>query len=224
MYKKIGKRLIDLVISIIGLPFFGIIFIIFAPIIKLTDNGPVFYNAERLGWKGKVYKMYKFRSMRVNAPDIRNADGSTYNGDDDPRVTKIGRIMRKTSVDETPQILNVLKGDMSIIGPRPFVTTHYEGYDKLDEKRKKRLEVRPGITGYSQAYYRNSIGQQEKIDNDCYYVDHVSLGLDVKIFFQTIRSVLKRENIYVDSAERKKSASTQKRAAGRSIRRIIRTR
>lgn len=224
MYKKIGKRLIDLVISIIGLPFFGIIFIIFAPIIKLTDNGPVFYNAERLGWKGKVYKMYKFRSMRVNAPDIRNADGSTYNGDDDPRVTKIGRIMRKTSVDETPQILNVLKGDMSIIGPRPFVTTHYEGYDKLDEKRKKRLEVRPGITGYSQAYYRNSIGQQEKIDNDCYYVDHVSLGLDVKIFFQTIRSVLKRENIYVDSAERKKSASTQKRAAGRSIRRILRTR
>lgn len=224
MYKKIGKRLIDLVISIIGLPFFGIIFIIFAPIIKLTDNGPVFYNAERLGWKGKVYRMYKFRSMRVNAPDIRNADGSTYNGDDDPRVTKIGRIMRKTSVDETPQILNVLKGDMSIIGPRPFVTTHYEGYDKLDEKRKKRLEVRPGITGYSQAYYRNSIGQQEKIDNDCYYVDHVSLGLDVKIFFQTIRSVLKRENIYVDSAERKKSASTQKRAAGRSIRRILRTR
>lgn len=224
MYKKIGKRLIDLVISIIGLPFFGIIFIIFAPIIKLTDNGPVFYNAERLGWKGKVYKMYKFRSMRVNAPDIRNADGSTYNGDDDPRVTKIGRIMRKTSVDETPQILNVLKGDMSIIGPRPFVTTHYEGYDKLDEKRKKRLEVRPGITGYSQAYYRNSIGQQEKIDNDCYYADHVSLGLDVKIFFQTIRSVLKRENIYVDSAERKKSASTQKRAAGRSIRRILRTR
>ena len=224
MYKKIGKRLIDLVISIIGLPFFGIIFIIFAPIIKLTDNGPVFYNAERLGWKGKVYRMYKFRSMRVNAPDIRNADGSTYNGDDDPRVTKIGRIMRKTSVDETPQILNVLKGDMSIIGPRPFVTTHYEGYNKLDEKRKKRLEVRPGITGYSQAYYRNSIGQQEKIDNDCYYVDHVSLGLDVKIFFQTIRSVLKRENIYVDSAERKKSASTQKRAAGRSIRRILRTR
>ena len=224
MYKKIGKRLIDLVISIIGLPVFGIIFIIFAPIIKLTDNGPVFYNAERLGWKGKVYRMYKFRSMRVNAPDIRNADGSTYNGDDDPRVTKIGRIMRKTSVDETPQILNVLKGDMSSIGPRPFVTTHYEGYDKLDEKRKKRLEVRPGITGYSQAYYRNSIGQQEKIDNDCYYVDHVSLGLDVKIFFQTIRSVLKRENIYVDSAERKKSAPAKKRAAGRSVRRILRTR
>ncbi len=203
MYKAFGKRLIDLVISIIGLPFFGILFIIFAPIIKLTDRGPVFYNADRLGRKGKIYKMYKFRSMKVNAPDIRNKDGSTFNGDNDPRVTAIGRIMRKTSVDETPQILNVLKGDMSIIGPRPFVTTHYEGYEKLDAKGKKRLEVRPGITGYSQAYFRNSIGTEEKINNDCYYADHVSFALDVQIFFQTIKSVLRRENIYVDSAEKK---------------------
>lgn len=203
MYRVFGKRLIDLIISIVGLPFFGILFIIFAPIIKLTDKGPVFYNAERLGQKGKVFKMYKFRSMRVNAPDIRNKDGSTFNGDNDPRVTKIGRIMRKTSIDETPQILNVLKGDMSIIGPRPFVTTHYYGYDKLDEKGKKRLEVRPGITGYSQAYYRNSIGQEQKIDNDCYYADHVSFAFDVRIFLHTITSVLKRENIYVDSIEKK---------------------
>ena len=105
--------------------------------------------------------------------------------------------MRKTSVDETPQILNVLKGDMSIIGPRPFVTTHYYGYDKLDEKMKKRLEVRPGITGYSQAYFRNSISQDEKIENDCYYAEHVSFLLDLKIFFQTVKSVLKHENIYV---------------------------
>ncbi len=198
MYKAFGKRVIDVTISALALPFFGIIFIILAPIIKLTDRGPVFYNAERLGANGKVYKMYKFRSMKVDAPDIRNADGSTFNGDDDPRVTRIGRIMRKTSLDETPQLLNVLKGDMSIVGPRPFVTTHYSGYDKLDEKGKKRLEVRPGITGYSQAYYRNSIGQEEKIDNDCYYVDNISLMLDIKIFFRTIETVLKRENIYVN--------------------------
>lgn len=198
MYKAFGKRYIDLIISIMGLPFFGIIFIVFAPIVKLTDGGPVFYTAERLGYKGKVYKMYKFRSMRENAPDIRNEDGSTFNSNDDPRVTKIGKIMRKTSVDETPQILNVLKGDMSIIGPRPFVTTHYMGYDKLDEKEKKRLEVKPGITGYSQAYYRNAIGIEEKIDNDCYYVDNVSLQLDLKIFLHTIKAVLKHENIYVD--------------------------
>ena len=197
MYKRFGKRIIDLLISVIGLPFFGILFVIFAPIIKITDKGPVFYNAERLGYKGKTYKMYKFRSMRVNAPDIRNKDGSTFNGDNDPRVTKIGRIMRKTSIDETPQILNVLKGDMSIIGPRPHLTTSYKGYENLTQNGKKRLEVRPGITGYSQAYYRNSISTEEKEKNDCYYVDHVSLGMDIKIFFQTVKSVLKHENIYV---------------------------
>lgn len=196
MYKVFGKRVIDIVICIIAFPFFLVLFIIFAPIIKITDGGSVFYNAERLGQNGKIYKMYKFRSMRENAPDLRNKDGSTFNGDDDPRLTNIGRILRKTSIDETPQLLNVLKGDMSIIGPRPFLTTHYEGYEKLDEKQKLRLSVKPGITGYSQAYYRNSIGKEEKINNDCYYADHVSLVLDLKVFFHTIKSVLKRENIY----------------------------
>ena len=203
MYKTFGKRLIDIVVSIISLPIFGILLVVLAPIIKVTDKGPIFYNAERLGRKGKVYKMFKFRSMKVNAPDIRNEDGSTFNGNNDPRVTKIGRIMRKTSLDETPQILNVLKGDMSLIGPRPFVTTHYYGYEKLDDKGKKRLEVRPGITGYSQAYYRNSIEQKQKIENDCFYADHVSFHLDVKIFLHTIKTVLKRENIYVDKTESK---------------------
>lgn len=197
MYKYFFKRLIDLILSLIALPFFGIIFVILAPIIFLTDRGPVFYNAPRLGKNGKVFKMYKFRSMRVNAPDIRNKDGSTYNGEDDPRVTWIGRIMRKTSLDEVPQLLNVLNGDMSIIGPRPFVTTHYYGYDKLEPKMKKRISVRPGITGYSQAYFRNSISQDEKIEKDCYYADHVSFALDIKIFFQTVKSVLMHENIYV---------------------------
>lgn len=197
MYKYFFKRLIDLTLSLIALPFFGIIFVILAPIIFLTDRGPVFYNAPRLGKNGKVFKMYKFRSMRVNAPDIRNKDGSTYNGEDDPRVTWIGRIMRKTSLDEVPQLLNVLNGDMSIIGPRPFVTTHYYGYDKLEPKKKKRISVRPGITGYSQAYFRNSISQDEKIEKDCYYADHVSFALDIKIFFQTVKSVLMQENIYV---------------------------
>lgn len=211
LYKKFFKRLIDLLLSLIGSPFFCLIFIILAPIIFFTDRGPVFYNAPRLGKNGKVFKMYKFRSMRVNAPDIRNKDGSTYNGDDDPRVTKIGRIMRKTSLDETPQLLNVLKGDMSVIGPRPFVTTHYYGYDKLEPKMKKRIEVRPGITGYSQAYYRNSISQDEKIEQDCYYADHVSFILDVKVFFQTIKSVLMRENIYVSDEIKAETKETVKK-------------
>ena len=123
MYEKYIKRLFDIVVALIGLPFFAVIFLIIAPIIYLTDKGPIFYNAPRLGRKGKVFNMCKFRSMKVNAPDIRNADGSTFNGKDDPRVTKIGKIMRKTSLDEIPQLLNVLKGDMSLVGPRAFLAT-----------------------------------------------------------------------------------------------------
>lgn len=123
MYKYGIKRILDILLSLIGLPFFALLFILVAPIIFMTDKGPVFYNADRLGYKGKIYKMYKFRSMRVNAPDLRNQDGSTYNGDDDPRVTKIGRIMRKTSIDEAPQLLNVLKGDMSVIGAGCIIET-----------------------------------------------------------------------------------------------------
>ena len=197
MYKHGIKRFLDIVLSTIGLPLFFIVFVIVAPIIYFTDKGPVFYNADRLGYKGKIYKMYKFRSMRVNAPDLRNKDGSTYNGDDDPRVTKIGRILRKTSLDEAPQLLNVLKGDMSVVGPRPYITTNYKGYEYLSPMKKKRLDVRPGITGYSQAYFRNSIGADEKDKNDCYYVDNISFLFDVKIFFQTAKSVLLRKNIYV---------------------------
>nr|AHF26203.1 undecaprenyl-phosphate galactosephosphotransferase [uncultured bacterium Contigcl_1787] len=173
--------------------------LIVAPLIWIDDPGPVFYNASRLGYKGKVFKMYKFRSMKVNAPDIRNADGSTFNGDNDPRVTKVGRILRKTSLDEVPQFLNVLKGDMSLIGPRAHLTTHYTGLKDLTKEQRHRLKVKPGITGYNQAYFRNSVSADEKIKNDNYYVDNLSLGLDLKIFFATIDSVLKRKNIYVDS-------------------------
>ena len=196
MYKVL-KRFVDICLSIIALPFFGIIFLILAPVIYFTDRGPVFYNAPRLGMNGKIFNMYKFRSMRVNAPDLRNADGSTYNGADDPRVTKIGKLMRKTSLDELPQLLNVLKGDMSIVGPRGFLTTKFKSLELLSEPERKRLTVRPGITGYSQAYFRNSISMDEKIKYDCYYVDHMSLWLDIKIVIQTAVSVLKHENIYI---------------------------
>ena len=199
MIYRFFKRLFDIILSLIALPFVLLLILIFAPIIYFTDKGPVFYNAPRLGKKGKVFKMYKFRSMYVNAPDIKNADGSTYNGDDDPRVTKIGRFMRKTSIDEFPQFLNVLKGDMSFIGPRAHLTKNYKGYDFLDEPHKKRLEVRPGITGYSQAYYRNSVTSDKKLEHDVYYVENISLWLDIKILFRTVFSVLKRENIYVSA-------------------------
>jgi len=207
MYAKFVKRLLDILICLVALPFFLLIFIFVAPAIKLTDGGPVFYNAERLGYKGKVFKMYKFRSMRVNAPDIRNADGSTYNGKDDPRVTKIGKILRETSLDETPQLLNVLKGDMSLIGPRAFLTTNYKGYETLSERSKRRLDVRPGITGYGQAYFRNNATMEEKVTYDIFYVENISFVLDVKILIQTVRAALKHENIYVAT-----NAETAKKA------------
>ena len=202
MYRKFFKRFLDIVISLIALPFVGLVILIFAPIIWLTDKGPVFYNATRRGMNGKNFKMFKLRSMKVNSPVLKNADGSTYSGDDDPRVTKIGRIMRKLSIDELPQILNVLIGDMSFVGPRPTLAN--TPYEQLDENRRKRLTVRPGITGYSQAYFRNSITQEEKIVNDCHYVDHVSFLFDVKILIQTVLSVLGSKNInYQESTQKK---------------------
>lgn len=201
MYKCIIKRGLDIILSLLGMPFFMLAFIVVAPVIYFTDRGPVFYNATRIGKKGKEFKMYKFRSMKVNAPDIRLADGSTYNGANDPRVTKIGRLIRKTSIDEIPQILNVLLGDMSLIGPRPNLPT--VPYSELDEPHKHRLEVRPGITGYNQAYYRNSVSVEIRTKNDNYYVDNISFILDVKILIRTVISVLKRDNIYVsDSGKR----------------------
>jgi lipopolysaccharide/colanic/teichoic acid biosynthesis glycosyltransferase len=197
MYKYFLKRLFDIIVSLIALPFFILIFIVVAPIIKLSDGGPVFYNAPRLGKNGKIFKMYKFRSMRVNSPNLLNADGSTYNGNDDPRVTKFGKFLRKTSLDEVPQVLNVLFGHMSVIGPRAHLITNYKGYDTLDDVHKRRIDVRPGITGYNQAYFRNSATADEKLLHDVYYVDHLSFWMDVKVFFKTIVTVLKSENVYV---------------------------
>lgn len=201
MYKHFFKRFIDICVGFCGTLVFLVSFIFVAPAIFLTDRGPVFYNAERRGKNGKKFKMYKYRSMKVNAPDLKNADGSTYSGDDDPRVTKIGKLMRKTSVDELPQFINVLKGDMSVIGPRPTLAKREINLDELDENRKKRYTVRPGITGYSQAYFRNSITQDEKFANDAYYADNVSFVFDVKIFFKTIASVLARKNINVSESQ-----------------------
>ena len=195
MYARFVKRLLDIIVSFLALPFVGLVVLIMAPIIYLEDKGPVFYNATRRGKDGHEFKMFKLRSMYVNSPNIKNADGSTFNSANDPRVTKVGRFMRKTSVDELPQILKVFLGDMSFIGPRP--TLPNTPYDQLPEISKRRLGARPGITGYAQAYYRNSISQQEKFKYDCIYVENVSFMLDVKILVKTVTSVLKRENIYV---------------------------
>ena len=194
MYKNFFKRILDLILALIALPFWFVILLIVGPIIYFQDKGSIFYNAPRLGKNGKVFKMYKFRSMKMNAPDLRNEDGSTFNAEDDPRLTRIGKFIRKTSLDETPQLLNIIKGDMSIIGPRPDLPEHHELYEG-NEARK--LEVRPGVSGYNQAYFRNTVPWKERIQNDIYYIDHLSFWLDIKIFFKTAVSVLKREDVFV---------------------------
>ena len=173
--------------------FFIIILLIFGPIIYFSDKGPIFYNGKRIGQYGKPFKMYKFRSMMVDAPDLRLSDGSTYNGEDDPRVTKIGKFMRKTSLDELPQILNILNGTMSFIGPRPDTLQSAHQYP---EEEKYYLQVKPGITGYSQAYYRNSVDGKTKAINDMYYAQNVSFLFDLKILFKTIETVLLRKGTY----------------------------
>lgn len=189
------KRLIDIVICLIALPFVLIILIPVAIAIKIEDQGPIFYHSGRIGVGFKEFGMLKFRSMKVNAPDLRNEDGSTFNSNVDPRVTKVGHFLRETSIDEIPQIFNILKGDMSIIGPRPG---DVESKNTYDNEEKDKLLIRPGITGYTQAYYRNNLGVREKRLYDAWYAHNVSFMLDIKIFFKTITTVLKRENIYTN--------------------------
>lgn len=199
MYKFI-KRFFDLFFSILAMPIVLIVIFICAIFIKIEDGGSVFYKANRTGKNGKPFKMLKLRSMVENAPDIRMADGSTYNGADDPRVTKFGKFARKTSIDELPQIINVFKGDMSFIGPRPDSASYLEKYTK---KERVILNVRPGITGYNQAINRNSVGTKEKLKNDIYYVNHISFLFDIKIILLTIKTVVFSKNVYRTSKIKK---------------------
>ena len=203
MYKNVFKRLIDICIGLVALPFVLLIIIVLGPIIYFTDKGPIFYNANRAGKDYKPFKMFKLRSMYVNAPDIRNADGSTFNSDNDTRVTPIGRFMRKTSLDEFPQFLNILKGDISFIGPRPKLYCPEKYPNGLPEFMKKSFLVKPGVTGYAQAYFRNSITNEEKFKWDGYYAENVSLWMDVKIIFQTFYSVIARKNINTEQSYKK---------------------
>jgi undecaprenyl phosphate N,N'-diacetylbacillosamine 1-phosphate transferase len=199
MYKQAIKRIIDILISLTLSPIFFLLFIILAPIIFIEDRGTVFFKSSRVGKKGNLFIMYKFRTMRMNAPDIRVTDGSTYNSVSDIRMTKVGKFLRKLSIDEIPQIINILKGDMSLIGPRPDLPEALSIYS-MDQKTK--LNVRPGITGYNQAYFRNSTSFQEKVKNDVYYVDNLTFLLDLKILFKTIHTVIFRKNIYNSRKEK----------------------
>ena len=195
-YQIVLKRIIDVVLCIIILPLILLIAIPIAIAIKIEDGGPVFYKSRRLGKDFKEFNMLKFRSMKVNAPDLRNKDGSTFNSRNDSRVTRVGRFIRETSLDELPQCFNVLLGHMSILGPR---AGDVEAKHTYEEDEKDKLLVRPGISGYTQAYYRNNLGVREKRLYDAWYAHSVSLVLDVKILFKTVTTVLKKENVYTNS-------------------------
>lgn len=211
MYRFI-KRGLDLLLSILVLPVFALLFLAIGLAIKCDDRGPIFYKAARIGKNSRLFYMYKFRSMRVNAPNILNEDGSTYNAKNDSRVTRVGRWIRETSLDEIPQILNVLKGDMSLIGPR---ASGWEALSTYQSDELPKMTVRPGITGYTQAYYRNGLSVREKRLKDAWYAEHVSFRLDFKIFFKTIQTVLKRENIYTNASPAEESAAGSFADAGR---------
>lgn len=192
MYQSFIKRGLDILFSIILIPFAVIICLPFAIIIKATDRGTVFYNAERLGKLMVPFKMYKLRSMKADAPDIRNEDGSTFNSAEDPRVTRIGKVIRKTSVDELPQLLNVFLGQMSFVGPRPSPLGNESRYS---EDFKERFAIKPGITGLTQSVLRNSATLAERTRYDVYYTKNISFKLDFKIIVMTIANVISKKNI-----------------------------
>ncbi len=186
MYKHFFKRFFDILIALLGLIIAAIPMLFIAIAIKLNSKGPVIFKQERVGKKGKVFKIYKFRSMCVGA---EQTGSGVYSGKGDARVTKVGKILRATSLDELPQFFNLLKGDMSLVGPRPPLTYHPWSWDKYTEEQKRMFEVRPGITGWAQVNGRKDVEWNKRIKLNVWYVDHVSLWLDIKILFMTVFKV-----------------------------------
>jgi lipopolysaccharide/colanic/teichoic acid biosynthesis glycosyltransferase len=189
----VGKRLFDLTVAIaaliIGAPMLGLI----AIAIRLSSPGPVFFMQERVGWQGRMFHIIKFRSMLPHALYIRNPDGSAYSSETDLRVTPLGRILRRTSLDELPQLWNVIRGEMSLIGPRPELADGIRSYRPADFKR---LHVRPGMTGWAVVHGRNDVPISTRRELDTWYADHASFQLDVKILLKTIAMVLASQGIH----------------------------
>ena len=195
---NVVKRVLDIVFSLLGMVILSPFFLLISIIIKLNSKGPVFFVHSRIGEKGKPIGIYKFRTMVENAeeliknftPEQKEEFERCYKLENDPRVTKIGNFLRKTSLDELPQILNILKGELSIIGPRPIIQAEL---DKYGENKEKFLSVRPGLTGYWAANGRSDTTYEERMEMELYYVDNMSFMLDIKIFFKTILAVIKKE-------------------------------
>lgn len=186
MYQRIIKRILDFIFAfILGIPAFFIVAACYIAI-KAETKGPVFFVQERPGYKGKIFRIIKLRTMRVeteeNGRELSDAE----------RITKVGRIVRACSFDELPQLWNVVKGEMSFIGPRPLLTKYLPLYTK---EQMRRHDVLPGISGWAQVNGRNEITWEQKFERDVWYVDHISFGLDVKILFMTIKNVLEHQGI-----------------------------
>ena len=186
MYNRIVKRILDCIIALLVLTVGAVPMLIVALLIKIDSPGPVLFKQDRIGRNRKVYKIYKFRSMCTNA---EHKGSGVYSGKGDARVTRIGRIIRATSIDELPQFVNVLKGEMSLIGPRPPLTYHPWPIEEYTEQQLRMFEVRPGLTGWAQVNGRKDVEWNRRIELNVWYVDHISFGLDIKIFFLTIFKV-----------------------------------
>lgn len=194
---KIVKRVFDIILCIIGLIILSPILLITAIAIKIDSKGPVIFKQERLGKNGKTFNMYKFRSMVVGA---EKKGTGVYSGKNDSRVTKVGKFIRATSIDELPQLVNIIKGDMSIIGPRPVLTYHPWPYEEYTNEQLKRFEVRPGVTGWAQVNGRKDVEWHKRIELDIEYVEKLSFILDLRIFFKTIANViLMKDNLNVEN-------------------------
>ncbi|MEE1172398.1 MAG: sugar transferase [Ruminococcus sp.] len=185
MYKNHIKRLIDVVLSVMAIIVLSWLYLIIAVLIKCTSKGPVLFKQDRIGKDGKTYQIYKFRSMKVGAEK-----SGVYSDNKDPRVTAIGKFIRITSIDELPQLFNILKGDMALIGPRPPLTYHPWKLEEYSDFQKRMFEVRPGITGWAQTHGRKDVEWNRRIELNVWYVDHVSFALDFKIFWLTIFKIL----------------------------------
>ena len=186
MYKSVFKRLLDLLIAAFFLIICSLPMLFVTLLIKIESPGPAIFKQERLGKNGRVFTIYKFRSMKQNT---EHTGSGVYSGKGDTRVTKLGRILRATSIDELPQLINIIKGDMSFIGPRPPLTYHPWKWEKYTDEQKRMFEVSPGLTGWAQVHGRKNVEWNERIRLNVWYVEHISFWLDVKIFFMTIWKV-----------------------------------
>ncbi len=194
------KRIMDFLLAMLGIIIASPIFIIVAIAIKINSKGPIIFKQKRLGKDGKEFEMYKFRSMVVGAEQMGTG---VYSKKGDSRVTSVGKFIRLTSIDELPQLVNILKGEMSFIGPRPVLTYHPWKYEEYTEEQKKRFNVRPGVTGWAQIHGRKDVEWNKRIELDVEYVNNISFITDLKIFFITIfKVILMKDNVNKDETSK----------------------